>query len=379
MFNKHDIRRNACQLYGGQASLGYDWWWHSFTAKNEKTGEMKPFYIEFFVCNPKSGGDEPVFGQLQENQEKGIKPSYLMVNVGSWGKGKGQLHRFFGWKECTVDMGVPFYVRADDCEMTETFTRGSVHVDASENAAHTEWMSDAGDVHWDIRIDKKVAFNVGYGAGSLFRRIQAFEMFWHAEGMKTEYSGEITWNGEKYIVTPEGCYGYADKNWGKNFTTPWVWLSSCHLTSELTGKELTNSVFDIGGGKPKVWCLSLNRKLLSAFWYEGKPYEFNFSKFWTFTRTKFSAHETQDSIVWHVEQKTWRNRMVTDITCKKEDMLLINYEAPTGEKRHQRLWNGGNGVGTVSLYRGKKLIDRIQCENVGCEYGEFDHPQPYVP
>ena len=377
MFNKHDIKRNACQLYGGQASTGYDWWWHSFTAINEKTGKEKPFYIEFFVCNPKSGKDEPVFGQLKENKEKGIKPSYLMINVGSWGDGKGQLHRFFGWNNCKVDMSTPFYVETQDCEMTEQYTKGSIVVSKEDNELHPEWMSDFGEVCWDIKIDKKVAFNVGYGAGSLFRRLQLFEMFWHAEGMKTEYSGEIIWNGERYIVSPENCYGYSDKNWGKNFTTPWVWLSSNNLTSEITGKKLTNSVFDIGGGKPKVGPISLNRKLLSAFWYEGKEYEFNFSKFWTNTRTEFLGYETEEQIIWHVVQKTWFNKMVTDITCQKKDMLLINYEAPTGEKRHQRLWNGGNGIGTIELYRKGKLIDRIHCENIGCEYGEFDHPEAY--
>ena len=112
-------------------------------------------------------------------------------------------------------------------------------------------------------------------------------------------------------------------------------------------------------------------KLLSAYWYEGKCYEFNFSKFWTFTRTKFDCQETDTQIIWHVEQKTWRNRMVTDITCEKKDMLLVNYEAPNGKKLHNRLWNGGNGKGTVKLYRGKKLIDEVICENVGCEYGEY--------
>lgn len=377
MFNKHDTKRNACQLYGGQASTGYDWWWHSFTAINEKTGKEKPFYIEFFVCNPKSGRDEPVFGQLAENKAKGIKPSYLMINVGSWGDTKGQLHRFFGWNNCKVGMENPFCIEADDCVMTEQYTKGSISISKDDNDLHPEWMSDFGNVSWNIKIDKKIAFNVGYGAGNLLRRLQLFEMFWHAEGMKTQYSGEIIWNGEKYIVTPECCYGYADKNWGKNFTTPWVWLSSNNLTSEITGKKLTDSVFDIGGGKPKVGPISLDRKLLSAFWYEGKEYEFNFSKFWTNTRTVFSGYETENQIIWHVEQKTWNNSMITDITCQKADMLLINYEAPTGEKRHQRLWNGGNGIGTVKLYRKGKLIDSIHCENVGCEYGEFDHPDAY--
>ena len=112
MFNKHDIARDACQLFGVQAHKGYDWWWHSFTGYDAETGAAKPFFIEFFLCNPALGEEAPVFGQL---------------------------HRFWGWKKIKVD-------------------------------------------------------------------------------------------------------------WGKDFTSPWVWLSSSNLTSELTGKKLTNSVFDIGGG-----------------------------------------------------------------------------------------------------------------------------------
>ena len=107
-------------------------------------------------------------------------------------------------------------------------------------------------------------------------------------------------------------------------------------------------------------------------YYEGKCYEFNFSKFWTFCRTKFDCHETDDKIVWHVEQKTWHNKMVTDITCEKKDMLFVNYESPKGEKRYSRLWNGGNGKGTIKLYRKGKLIDEIEAIDLGCEYGEFD-------
>jgi hypothetical protein len=78
--------------------------------------------------------------------------------------------------------------------------------------------------------------------------------------------------------------------------------------------------------------------------------------------------------------------MYTDIRCKKEDMLLVNYEAPDGVKRHNRLWNGGNGYGTVTLYKkalkfkntdSKKpkweweLVDEIEVRNAGCEYGEY--------
>jgi len=115
MFNKHQIKRNACQLYGAQAKCGYDWWWHSFTARHSKTGEEKAFFIEYFLCNPKKAGDTAVLGQLPENKKNGIKPSYLMVKAGSWGKDASQLHRFFAWRDIEVSFGVPFYVKADNC------------------------------------------------------------------------------------------------------------------------------------------------------------------------------------------------------------------------------------------------------------------------
>ena len=367
-FNKHDITRDACQLYGPQAHQGYDWWWHSFTGHDAETGEAKPFFIEFFLCNPALGADEPVFGQVPS---KPAKPSYLMVKAGAWGPGAAQLHRFWGWKKIKVDWGVPFSVEADDCFLTEDRTHGIVKV---ENAAeHPEWMCADGEMSWDLKIKKITAFNVGFGADEVFRHAEAFEMFWHAEGMKTEYEGEVIWNGRRYVVRPEDCYGYADKNWGRDFTSPWVWLSSNNLTSEITGKKLTNSVFDIGGGRPKIGHLALPRKLLSAFWYESKPYEFNFSKAWTHVHTEFDCKETDTQIVWHVEQRSTSGRMITDVTCEKKDMLLVNYESPDGAKRHNRLWNGGNGIGTVQLFdRHGNLVDRIHAKNIGCEYGEYD-------
>ena len=48
MLNHHDITRDACMLRGPLSHLGYDWWWHSFTAQDEETGEDKAFFVEFF-------------------------------------------------------------------------------------------------------------------------------------------------------------------------------------------------------------------------------------------------------------------------------------------------------------------------------------------
>ena len=122
MINDHDITRNAFMLKGPLARRGYDWWWHSFTAQDAETGEDKPFFIEFFVCNPASGGAEPVFGQTEWGRSAGVRPSYLMVKAGCWGEDHCQLHRFFGWEDISVDFGVPFSVKAEDCFLSEERT-----------------------------------------------------------------------------------------------------------------------------------------------------------------------------------------------------------------------------------------------------------------
>ena len=382
MANIHDINRDEWMLRGPLAKKGYDWWWHSMTAENAETGELKPFYVEFFTCNPALAEDEPVIvWNDPEAQKAGKRPSYLMVNAGFWGDPKGQLHRFFSLKDVQIHADAPYRIVADDCRCSEVHTEGSIKVTPEEAAAHPEWMSDAGEISWKFDIRKEIAFHVGYGASKFFRRINAFEMFWHAEGMKTAFTGEIVLNGVKYILRPETCNGYSDKNWGGDFTSPWVWLSSNNLRSMLTGRKLENSVFNIGGGRPKIFFFALNRKLLGEFYYEGRDYEFNFSKFWTLSRTKFDCWETDDEIHWHVLQTTRNAKLDTQIRCYKKDMLNIRYEAPTGYKKHNRLWNGGTGTGTLRLYerslfgRREKLIDEVYAEGIGCEYGEYCDPE----
>jgi len=375
MFNKHDLNRNAFMLHGPLARLGYDWWWHSFTAQDEETGEDKPFFIEFFICNPALAEDEPVLGQTPANQDAGKRPSYMMVKAGCWGEDHCQLHRFFSLKKTRIHGKAPYEVEAEDCFASDTELRGSVGVTADEAVSHPEWMCDAGSMSWDLKLDKKIAFNVGYGASKLFRDIEAFAMYWHAEGMKTAFSGTVIFNGKTYRVTPERSFGYADKNWGRDFTSPWVWLSSNNLVSKKTGKKLENSVFDIGGGRPKIYFVPLDRRLLGVFFYEGKEYDFNFSKLHLKVKTEFYFEEQDETVVWHVRQENIHAVMETEVRCRKSDMLFVNYEAPDGSKKHNHLWNGGNGQGTVKLFdkvNGKlTLVDEVEAFNIGCEYGEY--------
>lgn len=368
--NKSDLSRNGYMLTGSLAKQGYDWWWHSFVGYNQKTGEKRSFFVEYFVINPALGKDKVILGQTTEKR----RPSYVMIKAGAWGEDKKQLNGFYPITEMQLKQ-VPFSLTVGECELSEKHMKGRVAVKAVE-AAKPENMCDSGTMEWDLAINKKVAFNVGYGAGRFFRKLNAFHMFWHAEGMKTEYKGTVTFEGEVYEVNPERSCGYADKNWGKDFTSPWVWISSCNLTSNITGKKLNNTVFDIGGGRPVVFGFALERRLLMDIYYEGQDYEFNFSKFWTGCKTKFRCYETDNELIWEIHTQNRTSEMEIYCTCPKGEMLLINYEAPDGSKRHNRLWNGGTGSGSIKLYKKDKkqriLIEDMTFIDAGCEYGEYD-------
>ena len=67
-------------------------------------------------------------------------------------------------------------------------------------------------------------------------------------------------------------------------------------------------------------------------------------------------------------------------------MIFEIYHPPDGQKRHDHLWNGGNGSGTIRLYRKHlrlkkdgdrkkwdwELVDEITVAHAGCEYGQYE-------
>ncbi|MCQ2613030.1 MAG: hypothetical protein MJ183_05450 [Treponemataceae bacterium] len=367
---KRFLNKNKYMLTGSFKRNGYDWWWHSFTGFNKKTGESRQFFIEYFFINPGRSPDKCVFGQL-----KGEHPSYFMMKAGAWGQGGCQLHNFYPTKQVKINRKKDFSFQAGKCFYSENHISGHVAVSAQTAKTHPEFMSDAGEMSWNLTVDKVTPFNVGYGTSWLFRALKAFEMYWHAQGVKTLYSGTVTLNGVEYAVIPDTCFGYADKNWGKDYTSPWIWLSSCNLTSNITRGKLHNTCFDIGGGKPRVFGIPLDRRVLVYLNYEGKKIEFNFSHFWVKSKVMFRFAEGDDLLHWTVSSENKEYLLDIDAYCRRSDTIFVNYESPKGRKDFDRLWNGGNAYGNMKLFRKKgkmlEIIEDAQFMNCGCEYGEF--------
>lgn len=366
--------RNGYMLAGQLASRGYDWWWHSLVGISKETGEKRAFFLEYFVINPGLGGKQPILGQLTSNKVQKIRPSYAMLKAGSWGDNGAVINNFYGISDlsaCTDKMDV----RIGPNLATDTHLQGSVELTESQSQEHPEYLSDAGHISWDLKAEKVLSYDVGYGASKPVRKLNAFQMYWHLQGMQAQYSGIIIFNGEEFEVTPNTSYGYQDKNWGSDFTNPWIWLNCNNLTSQTTGVVAPKTSLVVGGDQPVLFGLSLPRRLLVAFYHEGRLYDFNWSKFWLCPGQQFYCVEETDVIVWKI--KAWIHSALIDLsfTCPKDKMLLIKYENPDGELRHKRLWNGGHAFGVAKLYRRVQrrleLIDSFDGEFGGCEYGIY--------
>lgn len=372
--SRENRRKNLYMLRGLGRKNSYDWWWHSFTGYNKISGEQKSFFIEYFVINPAVSPRTVQFGNAFSAVKKSQKPSYVMIKAGAWGNDAKQIHNFYPVKDLSCNKH-RLDLRVGSCTLTEKNLTGSVSLNFSEAHNHPEYMSSSGSMSWNLQMDKQIPYNVGYGTSGLFRSLWPFEMYWHAQGVKTLYAGSVILDGEEYTVTPQRSFGYADKNWGRDFTNPWLWLSSCNLISLISGQRLKNSCFDIGGGRPKFLGRQMKKKLLFYFYHEGDEYEFNFSKFWKKSTVKYTFTQNGPLAHWAVTAENKKYFIDVDVYCKKSDMLLINYTAPNGLKLHNNLWNGGTGYGEIRLYKKVKknleTIEHARIENCGCEYGEY--------
>lgn len=385
--NQSDLNRNAYMLRGPLARRGYMRWWHSFIGIAKDTGDRRSFFIEYFIINPSLGSNKPILGQHPYNKKHNIKPSYVMIKAGTFpcvasadsaeeniegrtiSEGK-QLHAFYPISALKVAQN-PLYIQIEDCFYSENRIAGFVET-TEEDARHRSFMTDAGYMEWDLKVHKSIACHTGINAGPLFSALNVFDSFWHGEGIRTAYSGTIILDGVTYEVSPETCFGYADKHWGRHYNQPWLQLASCHLTSKRTGKQLKHSAFAVDGCCPRILCFPLRPRLTLQLTYTGEDFTFFFTKPGRFSRSKWKVKETNKRFIWHIKAQDKRTLLKLSINSQKDSMLPLQYEAPDGTKSKETLYCGSNGIGTIELYRrtpdGPQLLDTLIIEDALCEY-----------
>ncbi len=351
--NQFDTNRNAYMLRGSLAKKGYMRWWHSFTGVQPDTGETRTFFVEYFVINPALGGDQPILGQHPYFKKRGMKPSYAMVKAGvfpdRYGNEGKQLHAFYPISSMRVAQN-PLHVEIEDCMLSENRISGYIDV-TEEEAKHRSFMTDAGSMEWNLEIHKAIACHTGAIANPLFTALSALESFWHGEGIRTYFRGNVCLDGVVYEISTDTCYGYADKHWGRSFNKPWLQLASCCLVSERTGKVLKHSAIAIDGCCPKLFFLPLRRKLMIQLTYTGEDFEFSFTRPDTFSRSRWKIKTTNKRHIWHIMAQN-KDAVIKIVgNSMRDEMMTLDYETPDGNKPAAPLYAGGNARGKIELYR----------------------------
>ena len=342
---------------------GYDLWWQTFTGTGVKTGTEKTFFIACYVLNAQQGGDTPVFDEKN--------PSYVMVKAGVFGEEAKQLHRFYGINELE-SAAEELRVVVGDFFLSETVLKGSVNVTEEQLAGHPEYQSDAGNMSWLLQVNREVPYEAGYINATPLEALNVMSSFHRADGIRTQYSGTVHLDGERYLVRPETSFGYSGKTWGSEFMSPWIQLNASALWSRQTGEALDDTAVDVAGCM-RLKGLPAGSNMLGLVHYEGKEYEFNFSKLMTYPQAKYRCREKENNIVWHVRMANTEGALEMKAVCPKSEMIKLRFCKPDGIWINN-LWSGGTGRAELSLYRrvfGKlRLVDTMVAEKVGCMWAE---------
>ena len=365
--NRSDQDRNAYMLCGSLARRGYLRWWHSFAGVSPATGETRTFFVEYLILNPVPGkrkkGDVPI-------------PSYVRVSAGAFpsenAPGIG-LHSHY--PICAAKFAKkPLYFQVGENVLRENRITGLVDVSPAM-AARENTTSQAGTMEWDLEIHKTIACHMGILASPLLCALNALDSFWHGEGIKTYYRGRVTLNGTVYEITPELCHGYADKHWGRSYNKPWLQLSSCHFISDRTGKPLKHSALAIDGCCPRFLFFRFKPKMILQLTYTGEDFCFSFARPMSRSRLKWGTRETRDHFTWRVKAQNKNALIKLTIQSPKSKMMSLPYDypdaAPGSASSSPRLYVGGEGYGSLDLYRltpeGAVWLDTLTIQNALCE------------
>lgn len=361
-------------LRGSLARKGYMRWWHSFSGMQPDTGEVRTFFIEFFVINPSLGGDHPILGRHPYYRRRGMKPSYVMVKAGVFpdaeGLGGKQLHAFYPISSLKAT-GRPLVMQIEDCFYSEERLSGFVEV-LPEEARHRSLMSNAGYMEWELEVHKAAACHTGFLANPLFQILNALDSFWHGEGIRSFFRGTVILDGIEYQVAPDTSYGYADKHWGRNFNNPWIQLACGKFTSKRTGRELRHTVLALNGCCPRFLFLPLKRRLMIQLTYTGEDFEFGLHRQFLFSKCKWETKENGKRFIWHILAQNRTAVIKISGSCTKAQLMQLQYENPDSSIPSMPLWAGGAGIGTVEIYRripgGRQLLDTLRMDGAFCAY-----------
>lgn len=376
------IGRKNFKLPNALKKNGFATFRFCFTGYEKNTNDAKRFFLEASMINPHLSPQDVVFGfapnvKFSEEDlqyalagtestktiitEEFLKPSYFTVRIGMMGRGAKQLCTYHSMQNSNFSMS-PFAFEAGDCKFSESEIVGKISRSIEDTMVHPEFLCDYGTAIWNLSYKiNYAATKGGYSYGT---------EKWILNGLLTDFSGIIIFDGCEYHVNERTCLGYSDCTCGENYPMPLVHLSSSNLTSVITGKHLAGSCFSVHGDyRGRVSLVARIEDKNIAFFAEKKNRKFSNE----YSCIIMPENEDEEKLHWAVSVSNKKWIVDIDIYCATKDLLLRKLELPSGNKKVIEVLCGGSGTGSIKLYlQGKKnieLVEESSVENVFCELG----------
>ncbi len=382
-------RTEKLQLSGSLKKKGFDRWRLVTNGTSVISGEEKTFFIEFYVVNPAVSSQKYVLGfknRFDKSAEdfqfvlagtdsakniasqEFVIPSFFMIRVGVLSVNGCSINSYFNPADLlSSKKNYIISVKNSnntECTLSSDYTEGSVVVTENDLTEHPEFMGKSGSLSWKLKFSKEISFSSDY---------RSKDFNWSVIGNKTDFSGTINFNGEEFSVNPRNSFGYYDKNWGRDFTSPYFHLSSSNLTSEISGFLLRDSSFAVQG--------EFENKLSVLACVDGKNIEFHADKLKKhsiiYNCQEVVGHEDGEAkLHWTVSVHNKKYVLDIDIFCNVNAMSLRDLESPSGNRKVLRVLGSGIGTGRFKLYKKMKktleLIEQAKVSKCLCEYGNLE-------
>jgi len=391
MVSKKVLHKNHYMIKGSLRKNGFDRWRFILNGFSSSTGEEKAFFIEIYVVNPGLSSNECILGfknrfsktpaDLQyalagtksaesATEEKYVQPSFVMIKAGDYGTGGKQINSYYPSSQFEYG-NKEFIFRAggenkDAFILTDKMIRGAVAVTYSDLNSKPELLCNAGSIDFNLQ------YEVQFGFQSVFK---SKEYNWAPFGSAAAFAGTVNFDGEEFQIVPKTSYGYIDKNWGRNFQTPFFHLSASNLSSEISGKKMTSSCFAVQGEFDQKLCVfvKLEDRLVCFTPGKGKKHSVSYEC------SEMPKDDDGIKLHWTASVRSREFVVDLDIFCNTTLMFVRDYESPEGGRKVMKVLGGGNGNGEIRLYRKIKknleLLEHATVANVVCEFGDFEYPE----
>lgn len=344
---------------------GIDIWWYSFYAKSQKTGKESNFFISYTILNGYKKSNQIIY---KEN-EKGTKPSYIMVRVGRIENKSESFCQLFPMDQLRLNKINGKIEIGDNILFSEKQINGKIK-NSPDSPAKLSNIKTSATAEWKIKIVKNLTFDMGFITSPILERLNyaVLNNLWHAEGIKSYFDGYITFKNQKYIISQATSYACCDKHWGSQFPKRWFWATSSDLKSKITGRRLNNSALVLGGGNffTKVFNKNVKR-IIASIHHENRSIEFNFFKFWDFHNLDYSLENNDGHYHLCLHGRKKNTSLIVNLYASKDKSIRINYQSPLNPNQFFTLAHACNGHGTMQIYDDKnRLLDDIEISHLHC-------------